>query len=117
MSSIPWMFYFKIIFPISNFMFNFFHYRRNHTALADAISHRRKHQENSEKYEQLTNVIETLVNHIKKLLAEENNHPNEKLLVSFYDTNKTELFSRLKDGRSSEIVSSVGKKCLDFFVI
>ena len=77
--------------------------------MADAISHRRKHQENSEKYEQLTKVIEILVSHIKKLLAEENKHPNEKRLVSFYDTNNSELFSSLKDGRNSDIVSSAGK--------
>ena len=86
----------------------FFHYRRNHTALADAISHRRKYQENCEKYDQSTAVIEILVNHIKTILAEENNHAKEKFLVSFHDTTNIGSCSNLKDGRSSDIVSSAG---------
>ena len=77
--------------------------------MADAISHRRKYQENCEKYEQLTAVIEILVIHIKTILAEENNHAKEKFLVSFHDTNKSVSFSSLKEGGSSNIVSSTGK--------
>ena len=82
--------------------------------MADAISHRRKYQENCEKYEDLTKVIEILVNYIKKLIAEENNHPDEKVLVSFHGTNKSEFFSSLKEGRSADIISSVGKTNIDF---
>ena len=80
-------------------------FRRNHTALANAISHRRKCPVDSHEYENLTKVIEILVSHIRKLLAKENDDAEKNLGGSNHET---ELITSLKEGMTLSTIPSIG---------